>query len=247
MNNIKIDKEELEKIILNLNPFKIPFGLGIIRPSNIVARYMPYSKSYSYGAKDLSSDIKSIVVYLFFTNRACDYYVRDNFTPRLISFMNRYFSGKTIYDNYMILRKEAAFLAGLGKIGRNSLLFSNKFGFNCKVDLLLTEIEFEDYCENKRHKDDYFLKYCRDCSECVASCPMQCSITFDLRDWEKCDQLITPQIHTPEKMCRNCIENCKYSEKACRETLTRMYKKDIIYQNKVKIKGINKNEILHRV
>jgi hypothetical protein len=36
-------------------------------------------------------------------------------------------------NDYKILRKEAAALAGLGKIGLIHFLFCNKFGFNCKM------------------------------------------------------------------------------------------------------------------
>ena len=130
-------KAVLEQVMLRLNPHKIPFDIGIIHSSDIVARWTPYYKRYSYGANDIPSNIKSIVIYLFFTDSAYDYYVKDIFTPRLIYVMNKYSKDRTIYDDYKILRKEAAFLAGLGKIGRNSLLFSNKFGFNCKIRFVL--------------------------------------------------------------------------------------------------------------
>jgi hypothetical protein len=204
-----MNKTELNRILSKLDPYKIPFDLAVINTADIIPRYMGYSDSYSWGTKDLPGNIKSIVVYLFFTDKAFDYYIRDTFTPRLIYFMKKHFSESTIYDDYKILRKEAAALAGLGKIGRNSLLFSNKFGFNCKIDLFLTEIEFDHY--DNAGIDDYHLEYCRNCRDCINSCPMNCSMDFNITDWEECDRFISPQIPTPMKMCRSCITNCRYS------------------------------------
>jgi hypothetical protein len=226
----KTDREALKRIMLKANKLNIPFDFGIISPSNIVSRYDPYTGRRTYGRKDIPKTIKSLVVYLFFTDRAFDYYVRNIFTKNLIFLMNKYFpTKKTIYDNYRIIRKEAAYYAGLGEIGRNSLLFSPKFGFNCKIDLIMTEIAFDN--NEKRDKNNYLLKYCRDCSECVRKCPQDCSMRFDLIDWKKCAQFIDPKIPTPEKLCRNCIKNCKHSERICRRTLRSISYKGTNYMN----------------
>lgn len=196
-----------------VNIHGIPCDLGIFRPSSekITPRYMSHYDIYSYGVEDVPPSAKTVIVYVLFTAKAFDYYIREDFTLNLLIYLNNNYDGKFFYDNYRILRKESAVYAGMGKIGRNSLLFSDKFGFNCKIDLLLTDVEFDDADYTDYESDqDYRLDLCEQCSICLDACPIRCGMNFILEDAYKCGHNL--DMMNPDRMCRSCITGCPYSE-----------------------------------
>jgi epoxyqueuosine reductase QueG len=114
------------------------------------------------------------------------------------------------YDSYRLVRKEIAALAGLGRIGRNSLFFSRRFGFNCKIDLFLTDVAFDE--ERPLSDASWQLALCRTCNVCVDACPVSAYDNFVMTDVVACDNHITPKWETPSEMCRSCITSCPGSE-----------------------------------
>ncbi|BCV00273.1 MAG: hypothetical protein CM15mV34_0470 [Caudoviricetes sp.] len=55
--------------------------------------------------------------------------------------MNGYSFG---YDDYVLNRKQFAMRSGSATLAKNSLAFHEKFGLNYKIELILTNCEFEE-------------------------------------------------------------------------------------------------------
>lgn len=82
-----------------------------------------------------------------------------------------------------INEKIAAAHAGLGVIGKNSLLINKKYGSYCFIGSILTS-----YLP-KEHKD-FEIEYCSGCGKCVLSCPGK-ALTEHGIDADKCISAIT--------------------------------------------------------
>lgn len=72
-----------------------------------------------------------------------------------------------IYTNF----KEAVILSGLGVRAKNSLIYSNKFGFDMKACIIGFEDEIIDPPALKENDYKYWEK-CEDCSDCRDACPV---------------------------------------------------------------------------
>jgi len=68
--------------------------------------------------------------------------------------------------NAIFSYKQAAQLAGLGTIGRHSLLITQEFGPRVRLACLLTEALLEAHPLNQKD-------YCIDCDACIRECPAQ--------------------------------------------------------------------------
>jgi hypothetical protein len=179
----------------------------------------------------LKDNYKSVVVYTFYTGVLGDYFIRLDITHQIINWLKFEMGYKFVYDNYGLFRKTGAVLGGLGKIASNKLLFSNKFGFNCKIEMIFTKEEFNEYYEfNGNHK----LKLCDTCIEktCLKSCPILLEDNYDVF-YEKCMKNIfktaeeisnynlNNKIIFKNPHCSDCL-NCLYSE-----NLTQHYPENI--------------------
>lgn len=208
-------KDDLFKIIESQAFNQTPFDFEIIKPPIVKRRFMPYffyrkgAIKFSKGSNYISK-YNNIVVIVLFSDVSADYYIRK--MTKTVQHYVELAAGKnsTFYDDYFVLRKEIAALAGLGKIGKNGLFFSRKFGFNCKIDLFYTNLDFNEYPE---HDYNYKLSYCENCNSCINSCPRNAIDNYRMTNVMKCARYIDPVFHIPEKMCRNCITSCPNSEK----------------------------------
>ena len=144
---------------------------------------------------------------MLFTDVAVDYFIREKLIAELAKQMkDRFAEPVCYYDEYAISRKEAAIYAGLGHLGKNALFFSRRFGFNCKIDLVLSSVSFDAYSDETH--DEHRLGPCATCDACIPACPVQAYDGFAMVDPRACDELITPKWGTPSQMCRNCITSC---------------------------------------
>lgn len=99
-----------------------------------------------------------------------------------------------IYTNF----KEAAILSGLGVRARNSLIYSYKFGFECKISSIGFFDKITNFPLNKRV--NYKLwKRCSNCFDCVINCPAQAIRGEKEPFWidsEACDNFIGLSDHS---------------------------------------------------
>lgn len=73
-------------------------------------------------------------------------------------------------DTAPVLEKYWAEQAGLGVIGKNSLLLHPDFGSYCLIGILLTQEVFDRY-DRPLYESDGFTHPCADCHRCVEACP----------------------------------------------------------------------------
>ena len=190
------------------NEHGIPYDIGIIKTTDLSPVWSEYDKKYSGVPPE---KVKSVIVYAILTTVAADYYFREGLTPRIIDVLNGKFGNHFGYDDYQVNRKQLAVLAGLGKICKQSLVFTNKFGLNAKIDAIFSDLEFDEYAayDGQRYRQE-----CSSCpAPCISKCPVECKMDYRLEDVSACDKYITPNWDTPERMCRACIQECAASER----------------------------------
>jgi len=211
--------DEIKQVIDKVNIFDIPYDVGVFRPEKLVSRFINprwnRGVSKSLGAGDLMN-IKSVVVYVLFTNVPVDYYVKFDLSLNLLTWFKYNSNYPFYYDDYGILRKEAAVYGGLGKLGKNKLFFSSRFGFNCKIDLILTQEEFDEYYD---FTGDYKLKYCENCDICFKACPSRALYERLYKNFEyKClstlgkDNRVFTDYRLTKDICYKCNKSCPYSK-----------------------------------
>ena len=98
---------------------------------------------------------------------------------RLPSLTGRNVHWRTCVDTAPILEKDFAFLAGLGWIGRNSLLLTPKFGSYVFLGELLTDLEMEP--DEPLQGDP-----CAQCYQCVQACPTRALLPERSVDARRC-------------------------------------------------------------
>jgi len=112
--------------------------------------------------------------------------------------------------------KDAGALAGLGPIGKNNLLLTQKFGSQVRLRALLTEAPL---ITGHPIKDN---KLCHDCSKCIEGCPVN-ALSEGIYNKEKCLSYNLANLVKLSKYssiwCNVCIEACPYSKKASKISL----------------------------
>lgn len=112
-------------------------------------------------------------------------------------------------DNSPINEVKAAFISGLGKLGKNNLIINEKYGSYCFICEIITDLEIE----NEKQKN----KECINCGACINACP-----TGFLKDKNiKCLSAITQQkkelTKEEEKIVIKCgsVWGCDICQEVC--------------------------------
>lgn len=91
---------------------------------------------------------------------------------------------KIFIDSGPVMEKDFAFQAGLGWIGKNSLLISPEYGSYCLIGCLFTDLELNP---DSPIKGDI----CVDCQICINSCPTGCINNNRTINAESCISYLT--------------------------------------------------------
>lgn len=91
---------------------------------------------------------------------------------------------KIFIDSAAVMEKDFAYQAGLGSIGKNSLLINPTTGSYCLLGCIFTLLEFEP---DELSFDDI----CGDCRRCINACPTQCINEDRTVDARKCISYLT--------------------------------------------------------
>lgn len=97
-----------------------------------------------------------------------------------------------IYTNF----KEAVILSGLGCRAKNSLVYTNKFGFDSKICCIGFIGEIVNIPDSKINFG--YLPQCADCSDCRNACPVNAIHNTKKPYWldsEKCDSFLINSYH----------------------------------------------------
>jgi len=87
-------------------------------------------------------------------------------------------SGRVFVDSAPVLERALGRLAGVGWIGKNSMLLTRKFGSFFFIGSVITDVEFE--------YDSPINEYCGDCTKCIDACPTGAIVAGKIVDSNKC-------------------------------------------------------------
>jgi epoxyqueuosine reductase QueG len=117
-------------------------------------------------------------------------------------------------DVSSLKEKTCAYLAGLGLIGKNSLLINEKYGSYIAIGIVITDEVFNEY--DRPIEGDY----CKDCNRCIKACPNK-ALSSDGLDKKKCLSYLNQSKSTDylffDKMkylygCDICQDVCPYNK-----------------------------------
>jgi len=121
--------------------------------------------------------------------------------------------GRAFVDSAPVLERAWAKNAGLGWIGKNSLLISKKFGSFVFIGELIINLEL--FCDTPFAGD-----YCGNCTRCIDACPTQAIVAPRVIDARKCIsyQTIEHKSEIPESVVdnlQNRVFGCDICQDVC--------------------------------
>ena len=127
-----------------------------------------------------------------------------------------------LVDSNALSERHIAYLAGVGFIGRNNMIITEKYGSYVFLGEIITDLEIE--CEDKRSFEEISLhKECGDCKICYGECPTK-AINGHRKNSNICLSYITQKKDISEKEikllkgnvfgCDFCQKKCPYNERA---------------------------------
>ena len=127
--------------------------------------------------------------------------------------------GRAFVDSAPVLERPWAKAAGLGWIGKNSLLISKEFGTYVFIGELIVDLEFN-------YDSPFTGDFCGSCSRCIDACPTNAIVAPRIIDARKCISYHTIEnkedvpVEIREKLqhkifgCDICQDVCPWNKKA---------------------------------
>ena len=126
-----------------------------------------------------------------------------------------------LVDSNTLPERYIAYLAGIGFIGKNNLIITEKYGSFVFLGEIITDLEID--CEDLRNFEEINkFKECKDCNNCYKSCPTK-SINAVRKNSNICVSYLTQKKDLEDKYikllkgkvfgCDICQDVCPYNEK----------------------------------
>jgi len=127
--------------------------------------------------------------------------------------------GRAFVDSAPVLERPLAKAAGLGWIGKNSLLISKEFGSYVFIGELIVDLELN-------YDGPFATDYCGNCTRCIDACPTGAIVSPRTIDARKCisyhtienkDEIpasIRENLHNQIFGCDICQDVCPWNKKA---------------------------------
>jgi epoxyqueuosine reductase len=179
--------------------------------------YLPWAKSIICVGKNYYKRAKGSIPFARFALDV-DYHITiGEGLSKLCEFIEKNWAGQTklCVDTSPVLEKHLAARAGLGWIGKNTLLISRDFGPWLHLGEIFTEIELTP--------DNPTASYCGRCQRCIKACPTGAIVEPYMLDARKCIAYLTLSykgIISPEICCMMgdkifgcdiCLEVCPWT------------------------------------
>ena len=174
---------------------KEKWDMGYITKTQLqICAYTPIKWKFHVFGLDFANDIhfenlRNCIVLIKETPKAGDYDFYKEAANIIIK--SGVIGWDMIYTNF----KEAAIQAGLGVKAKNSLIYSYRFGFDCKICVIGFDQSFKNIPLNKRVNKKLWNR-CVGCWDCAVNCPVKAihNDGNDMKDnWlesSKCDDFL---------------------------------------------------------
>lgn len=185
--------------------------------------------------------------------RGQDYHVIvKNYLGKICDYIES-LGGKAIgfVDSNTLPERYIAYLSGLGFIGKNSMLITEKYGSYVFLGEIITDLEIPP--STKRQFDDILqFKECRGCEACLSECPTK-AINKIKTNSNICLSYITQKKEIDDKWikllngrvfgCDSCQRGCTFNNKVQLSALNEFYPLEFMnYSNCDKIITITNGE-----
>jgi epoxyqueuosine reductase len=139
----------------------------------------------NYHTNQSQSDANAPIISKYAYGRDYHKIVRKKLNTLLAWMQNEYgpVSGRAFVDSAPIMERAWGRLAGLGWIGKHSLLLNRKYGSWFFIGVIICDLDLE---ADKPMKD-----YCGDCTRCIDSCPTQAILPGRSIDASRCISYLT--------------------------------------------------------
>lgn len=122
-------------------------------------------------------------------------------------------------DNSPFSEKHVAIRAGLGRLMRNGLFYSRKFGSRCYIGLILSDRSADFYgLPSRRDDEDPWFERCRTCSACQKFCPGKAITEAGMNSY-RCVSYLTqkkePLSPEEERIMGRQIYGCDVCQSVC--------------------------------
>lgn len=204
----EFEEKDIEK---RINPF-----IYMEDGKTIISIAFPYLHNVTYVDNGFSyytrgEDYHKVVN--FYLERICEY-IREN-------------GGKALafVDSNFLPERYIAYLAGVGFIGKNSLIITERYGSYVFLGEIITNIEFE--VDERDYKEIEKFKECNDCNICYNNCPTK-SINAYRKNSNICLSYFTQKKSLNDKemkLLKGRIFGCDSCQSCC------PYNRNIIYSN----------------
>lgn len=172
--------------------------------------------------------------------KGIDYhYVVNKYLNEILRIIESYGGkAKAFVDSNTLPERYLAYISGVGFIGKNNLIITNKHGSYVFLGEIITDLELYD--EDKRYFDDIEkFEECGDCTICYKECPTKainsnqrnCNICLsyitqkkDLQDWE------IKKLEGRIFGCDSCQNKCPYNNEVEESQIEEF--KDLEFMNK---------------
>lgn len=231
---VVIDRRKLDAWLAAAAPPGVPFEVAVLEGAELRRRFpegpMERRSLHLIGKLRMTPRAipsQAVVVIALYSDVAADYFVESMAADVATEVNDEYGEGVAFSDaqaNVPVLLKETAVAAGLGRIGKNALFFSPRFGFNCKLNIVFLNAPVDRYdaapsaAQSPTRpppatSSDWKLPDCADCNLCVEACPVGAFDDYVITKTESCDRLIAGDFFGPRRdhMCRACITRCPVS------------------------------------
>ncbi|MBB6696738.1 tRNA epoxyqueuosine(34) reductase QueG [Clostridium algidicarnis] len=190
-----------------------------------------------------------------------DYHiVVRSYLDKIVDFLNeKGYEAKAFVDSNVLPERYIAYKAGLGFVGKNNMIITEKYGSFVFLGEIITDMDIEIKYKDKKFSDIEKYESCGSCNICLKECPTK-AINHKRRNSNICLSYITQKKQIEDKWfkvlggrifgCDSCQKSCPYNTKVKLSNIegfrplefsSNIQTKELIYINNKEFKETLKN------